>query len=370
MIISAVSMVAECQPFSEETATMSDSTPTVSVSSHQCISFIKSSVCMNHIHYLWHHTTLFMTSSPLYMISYPLYLTSRPLYLCHHTHSIHDIIAKICMMSHPVYVWPPIHYIYDIRPSMYDITTLCWCHHNRHMYDIICTTDDITSILSHQTTLFMTSHPLQAWYHTHSIRHCTHCVYVIATSKQIPHPLLYDITPTLCLISYALYITSHPLLMSTHYCTYDSTTSIYETTSSMQGNLYTIHETSQPLICVITPTVLTTSHPIFVWYHTRHMYSIFCTIEDITSSIYDIKSPFLWHQTHYIWHHIHGVSDIISTVLMISHQMYLWDLICYIWWHHIHCIQHHIHYICNITATVSVSHTPSFHDITPFVCMI
>ena len=135
----------------------------------------------------------------------------------------------------------------------------------------------------------------------------------------------------------------------------------------MQFKVYTIHVTSQSVFCVITPSVLRASHPFFVWHHTRHRYSIFCTIEDITSSLYEIKPPFLWHHTHYIFQRIDAISVTISTVLMISHQLSLWDLILYICWHHIHCIQKHIHYICTITATVPVSHIQSFHDITPFV---
>ena len=54
---------------------------------------------------------------------------------------------------------------------------------------------------------------------------------------------------------------------------------------------------------------------------------------------------------------------------MISHQLYLWDLILYICQHHIHFIQQHIHDICTITANVPVSHIHSFHDVTPFVYM-
>ena len=37
------------------------------------------------------------------------------------------------------------------------------------------------------------------------------------------------------------------------------------------------------------------------------------------------QTTILWHYTHYNWHHIHGISVITSTVLMISHQLYLWD---------------------------------------------
>ena len=324
-----------------------DITPTLSVSSHPMYLFYQIQFTYNI------RATICMTSYPLYMTSHKLFVTSHHLIyyiklnISDITSTISDLTSTVSMSSHPPYRWYHSHYIYDIRSSIsvtsyplylwhntHDVwhhSPVCLWHHTRHMYDIICTTEDGTSTLSHKTTVFMMSHALQAWHHAHSIRHCTHCIFVITTSPLIPHLLLYDITPTLCLTSYALYITSHPLLMSSHYCTYNSTTSIYETTSSMQGNLYTILVTSQPLICVITSTVLTTSHPVFVWHHSRHMYGIFTTIQDITSSLYGIKQPFIWHHTHYMWHHIH--------------------------------------YIHNITATVSVPHTHSFHEFTPFVCL-
>ena len=215
----------------------------------------------------------------------------------------------------------------------------------------------------------MTLHPLQAWHHSPCIRHCTNCIFVITTCPLISHPLLCDVTPTICGTSYALYITSYPLLMSSHYSTYDSTTLTYETTSSMQFKIYTIFVTSQSLLCVITPTLLKASYRLFVWHHTRQRYSILCTMEDITSSLYEIKAPFLWHCTHYILHCIDTLSVTTSNVLMIWHQIYLWDLIFYLCWHHIHCIQQHIHYIFSITATVPVSHTHSFHDFIPFIYM-
>ena len=90
-----------------------------------------------------------------------------------------------------------------------------------------------------------------------------------------------------------------------------------------------------------------------VWHHTRHRCCIFCTIQDIISSLYDIKPPFLWHHTHYIWHRIYCICVMTSTVLMISHQLSFWDLIRYIWWYHIHCIRHHNHWMCVITPTFS-----------------
>ena len=202
---------------------------------HQWSCFMKSqtlhswhqiSCLWHHIHFFGHHTTLCMTSGPLC-------LTSLPLYLCHHIHPFNDITAPICMTSHPVYLSHHIHYIYDIISTKYDITTLCVDDNTRHMYDIFCTADDNVHTLSPQATIFMMSCPLQAWHRTHCITHCTHCIFVITSSPLISHPLLNGITPTFCVTSYALYITSHPILMSSHYCTYDITASIYETTSSM-----------------------------------------------------------------------------------------------------------------------------------------
>ena len=161
------------------------------------------------------------------MTSGPFYLTSLPLYLCHQTHPFDDIRATICMSSHPVYLW----------------------HHILHIYDIISTKYDIT------TLLLMTQHLAYVWHHLHCRWKCTHSItpnHSIyddkSTSGMKTHPLyqtshpLYlclqaistDISPTFlwhhihfCVTSYELYITSHPILMSSHYCTYDITTSIY-----------------------------------------------------------------------------------------------------------------------------------------------
>ena len=103
-------------------------------------------------------------------------------------------------------------------------------------------------------------------------------------------------------------------------------------------------------------------HTHSVWHHTHHLFGNFCTIQDITYLLYDIKPPFLGHHMHYIWHRIYCACVITSTVLMISHQLNFWDLIRYIWWHNIHCISYHSYWMCVITPTFSMI------DITPFVC--
>ena len=147
---------------------------------------------------------LLMTSQPLhgrYYMQYicdiiaPKFLTKYPLSMT----SQHSVL----MSPHSAYVWHPLHCrwhrIHSITP-------------NNAIYDVTSTSR-------------IASHP--------RIRHCTHCIFVITTSPLISHPLLNDITPTFSVTSYALYGTSHSIIMSSLYCTYDITTTIFESTSSM-----------------------------------------------------------------------------------------------------------------------------------------
>ena len=281
------------------------------------------------------------------------------------------------MISQPPYVWYHIQYMWDIlsttlttsyplckttQPFVLFTPHLAYvCHHLRYRRCHIYSITPRHNLYDFISSSGMTSHHL--YQTSHQLYLCHHNLSTAITPTFVWHHTHY-MCDIIC-----INITSYPLLMSLHYCTYDSITLTYETTSTMQFKIYTIHVTSQSLVCVITPTVLSASQPLFVWHYTRHMYNIFPTIEDITCSLYEIKPPFLWHHTHYIWHCINAISVTSSTVLMISHQLYLWDLIMYICQHHMHCIQQHIHYICTITATVPVFHMHSFHDITPFVHM-
>ena len=177
-----------------------------------------------------HHTHSFYNITlAIYVASFALYNTSQPHSLTSNhpfedvTPTILDIMSTVSLSSHQLYRWYQSYYIYDITSSICETfcphylwhrthyiwhhKPLCWLHDTRLMYDIICTTEDITSTLSLQATIFMTSHPLQAWYHTPCIRHRTNCIFVITTSPLISHPLLIDIIPTVCVTSYKLYIT-------------------------------------------------------------------------------------------------------------------------------------------------------------------
>ena len=163
---------------------------------------------------------------------------------------MYDISYSIHVTSYPLYLWHHIHYVWQHN------TVCCW-YHTRHMCDIICTTDDITSTLSHRTMVFMMSQPLQVWYHTHCIRHHTLCIFVITTS------LCHHI-PTL-------------LWHHTH------------------------------SICNIICTALIIAHLQHVWYQTHYMHDIIWILCDITNNLYDIARL-------YSLHHFHGFHDITPTV--------------------------------------------------------
>ena len=100
------------------------------------------------------------------------------------------------------------------------------------------------------------------------------------------------------------------------------------------------------------------------------MYGIFCTIQDMTYSLYDIKSPFIWEHTHYIWHHIHCICVITST-LCGYHTNWIFEISSAIY----NII---ISIVDDITATECVSSHPPFQwyntlcmkDIKPTLCII
>ena len=174
-------------------------------------------------------------------------LSSHAPYRWYQSHCINDLISSISVTSHSLYLWHNIHYVWHHN-------TLCWWRNTGHMYDIFCTANDIAPTLSHQTRLSTMSHPLRAWQHSPSIRHLTHCIYVFTPTPLSYHLLLCDIIPTFCVTSYELYITSHPILVSSQYCTYEITDSIYENTTSMRAT-YTLTCDITATIWFITPTV-------------------------------------------------------------------------------------------------------------------
>ena len=168
----------------------------------------------SHPLYKQHHTHSFygitlaicVASFALYKISHPHFLTSNH-HLEHITPTILEIVSTVSVSSHLLYRWYHSRYMYDITFStcetfcplylwhgthyVWHHNPVCWLHLNGHMYDITCATEAVTSTVSDQATVFMTSHSLQAWHHTN-------CIFVIITSPLISHQY--------CMTSHPLYV--------------------------------------------------------------------------------------------------------------------------------------------------------------------
>ena len=152
------------------------------------------------------------------------------------------------------------------------------------------------------------------------------------------------VTLSFCVTSYALYTTSQPIIVSSLYCTYDITTSIYESTFSMSCNIYTTHETSQPL------TV--SSHTLYRQYHMHSWYDITLAIYVALFPLCKTSDPHFTTSNHRIYVITATIFDNLSTVSVSSHPLY--------WWYHINCISvitsakvHNIIYIVyDMTHTV------------------
>ena len=131
---------------------------------------------------------------------------------------------------------------------------------------------DITS------TLFMTSPPLYMTLHTLYLWHHSH--------------YNYDKTPTMFL-TYSVYMTSHMVNEWPH-------------------NDCIWHDTQ--CICVLKPTWLMTSQPMYVWNHTHCMHDMIGTLYDIASTLPDNTTLFVCHGTH-------SVYDIICIIYVVTHTV-------------------------------------------------
>ena len=76
-------------------------------------------------------------------------------------------------------------------------------------------------------------------------------------------------------------------------------------------------------LCHHTHSIDKITHTL-LWHHTRHMRGIVCIIQDITSSLFDLKAPFWEHQTYYIINHVHCICVITPTLSMIKQPLYIW----------------------------------------------
>ena len=152
------------------------------------------------------------------------------------------------------------------------------------------------------------------------------------------YPYMYDITPSVFMTSYPIYMVS-PILLS------------------WQHNNYTCHLTHyiwhhRDCIYVITPAVSMTSHQVwksshlaYIWYHDHSTWHHIHTLWHESSSFMTSQPLHSWHEIFYIWCHFYGPwhlipykCDIIATLSETSHPLCLWIHIHYIW-HETYCVQ-------------------------------
>ena len=211
-------------------------------------------------------------------------------------HCIHDITCTI----------------YDISSSVYITFTICVILHNDYM-------------TSH--TLYL-GHIHFIWHHTQYYDNTT--IVVLLHHCVTSQPFMSDITPIVSLSSHPMYqfyqpsvsMTLEPLYVWHHmHFIWHHILYLWYHTSLWYQNHYISHLThyNWHCICLITPTVLMTSHQVCrtsTVYVRHHMH-----YKRITSTLYDIIHHYLWHHRHY--HDITPtVYDIISTVSVSSHPLY------------------------------------------------
>ena len=106
--------------------------------------------------------------------------------------------------------------------------------------------------------------------------------------------------------------------------------SVYEISPAEWMTTQRLYLTWYRCICVIKPTYLMTSHPMYVWNHTHCMHDTICTLHDITSTLADNTSTAsLYSHPDYRSYNPHCVYDNTGTICMIS---------CEYIWHHIHSL--------------------------------
>ena len=242
-----------------------------------------------------------MTTQILYLPSHPLYLTLHPLYLCHQTQCINYTTPTLCTTSHAFYIWHHIQYAWHHMNSLWHHTPICmsshpvylWHHIQCIWYHIYCFPDNTMSISDISPTIFditatgsVSSHPMYKFYQTQ---------------------YMYDIIATICMTLYALYMTSYPRFRTSQHFRYDIKSTVSDLTS----------------------TVSVSSHPLYRWYHSHHMYDITFTIcvttqnvciSDITHSMFMTYALYMASHT-VLWQHNHCVTS--QPLCLTSHTLYL-----------------------------------------------
>ena len=195
------------------------------------------------------------------------------------------------------------------------------------MFDILCTADDIASTLSHQTMLFMMSHPLHASHHTP----VSDIALTVSVSSQ---PLHWYHTH--------FWMTSHP-------------PSVWHPMPYIEHHIQslchhsTVLMTSQPRTMKPHP-VCRATYTLYMRHHSHYLCPHAYSIDNITPTLcMTTHSPCVWHRLHYTRHHILTLWP-QTTVFFSSHPLY-W-ILCPLY------LCHHLYSIDDITPTVSLRSHP------------
>ena len=288
------------------------------------------------------HHIIYDITCTVFIISLPLYLKWHPTYVCHHD-SIDGFRPTVCMTSHPLYVCHLMHttqhHIHSLWLHTIVVITLyplhswhrtpCIWHHTNGNSNVICA---ISPTISNSTsTVSVSSNPGYHLYHTHSLYDITHTLRVASysvwmLSQQLfmtSYPSTYNITPS-------IFMASYPIHMLSPYCLHDKTTTIRDISPTIFDITATVSVSSQRwhthlyrcITVSMTSQVCKSSHLAHVWHHTQstshhihtfwHQWSCFMTSQTLHS----------WHQISSLWHHIHSLGH-HTALCMTSSPLYL-----------------------------------------------
>ena len=205
--------------------------------------------------------------------------------------------------SHPLYQWYNTQFIYDIISPVYMAQYVLYTTPHPRFMTSEHSTHDIKAIISH-LTLIISDSPSTVSLSLHS-----------DYWSYNPYGM-YGNTGTICMTSYELHMTLHPLFMISQH-------------TMILHPLYSCHHTQDTWHCIhyswtITSSVLIIPHLLYVWHETHYMYDITGILYDITLTLYDITIL-------YSWRHIHSIHDSTPTLYVIpyailatSQPLYLW----------------------------------------------
>ena len=214
-------------------------------------------------------------------------------------------------------------------------------------------------------TLSMISQPPYIWYHIQYTCDILSTIFVTSYPLCITTLCVVDTTFGICMTSFALQKTSHPLYHSK--------------LQSLWLHIHFRHDIT-PTVSDIAPTVSLSSQPLH-WYHTQFCmtsYPLCMTTQHCVLLI--PHSAYVWHHLHYTWYHIHSntpnhsIYDVTSTSGMASQPQYhtshplclchhniSTDIIPTFVWHHTHsmchikCTLHHINSLCHHPTVLMTS---------------